>query len=105
MSPEWNPPLPSFYEQEDALMEDWEQMLNYDEWKPPMRITRVRIGTKESLGKAKRNPEYNRAESLMEQVSTIICNLVYIYNTLVDVKSRMEIQRNMNISHISSINT
>ena len=31
MSPEWNPPLPSFYEQEDALMEDWEQMLNYDE--------------------------------------------------------------------------
>ena len=31
MSPEWNPSLPSFYEQEDALMEDWGQMLNYDE--------------------------------------------------------------------------
>ena len=104
MSPEWNPSLSSFSYQEDALMDDQGKLLSSDEEHCPRWFARVSMSNNGSLEKSKRSSEYSRAETLIERVYTNTCALIDISNIIVDDKFRMELQRNVNISHISSIN-
>ena len=97
--------MATLYEQGYALMENQGQMFNPDKKYHRRRISRLTTSTKESLEKSKRSSEYSRSDSLMKQVYTITCALIDISNTLVDNKFLMEMQRNVNVSHILLINT